>query len=348
MKIILAMTQALFIKGGAEFLAINLKASLLNAGHDVEIVNIPMMDVPIESVENHIVAVRLLEIERTWTGSSDLCIALKFPAYYIRHSNKVVWALHQYRAAYDLWDTEFTDMHIQPEGKRIRSIINNADNLYLREAKRIYTISNNVTNRMKKFNLLNSTCIYHPCPDMQKFYCGEYCDYILMPSRINATKRQWLAVEAMRHTKSKIKLYIVGKADNVILSDDIKQFVKNLKLEDRVSFYDHVSQDEKFKLYANARAVLFIPYDEDYGYITLEGMSASKPIITTTDSGGPLEFVENGQSGIVIDPTPIEIARAIDELAESKSFARELGMKAKKHISDMNITWENVVKELTK
>jgi len=348
MKIIIATSQALFVTGGAEFLAQNLGTALKNAGHEVEHVNFPMMDSPVELLENQIVAVRLLEVERTWAGNSDLCIGLKFPAYFMPHSNKVVWALHQYRAAYDVWGTEFSDMHLQPEGVRIRNIVHKADNLYLREAKRIYTISANVTSRMSKFNQISSSCLYHPCPDMEKFYGGDYGDYILMPSRINVSKRQRLAVEAMTKIKSNMKLFIVGKADNEAGNESIRKYVTEKDLEHKVRFFSFVSQEKKFELYANARAVMFIPYDEDYGYITLEGMSASKAIITCTDSGGPLEFVENYKTGLVVSPNPEDIAGAIDKLAGSVSYAKGIGTEAKKHITNMNITWDNVVKELTK
>ena len=348
MRIIIAMTQIPFITGGAEFLAMNLGAALKKAEHEVEFVNIPMYDNPVELLERQILAVRLLEIEKTSAGFSDLCIGLKFPAYYIQHSNKVAWVLHQYRHAYDLWGTEYGSMQNSPEGSRIRNVVYNADNLYLQEAKQIYTISKNVTGRMEKFNNIASTPLYHPCPDMDKFYCDRFENYILMPSRINATKRQRLVVEAMAQTKSDIKLYVLGRPDHPSLLEDLQNLIKERKLENRVELFDFVSQEEKIKLYANARAVMFIPYDEDYGYITLEGMSASKAVITATDSGGALEFIENDKTGLIVDPNSADLAKAIDMLANSASYAMELGAAAKKHISDMDITWENVVKELTK
>ena len=124
--------------------------------------------------------------------------------------------------------------------------------------------------------------------------------------------------------------------------------MKELKVENRIKYFDYVTQEEKFKLYANAKAVMFIPKDEDYGYITLEAMESSKAVITAKDSGGPLEFVENGKNGYVVEPTPREIARAFDEIALSKSLAKEMGMKAKKQLKNKNVTWDNVVKELTK
>lgn len=88
--------------------------------------------------------------------------------------------------------------------------------------------------------------------------------------------------------------------------------------------------------------------DEDYGYITLEAMAASKAVITAKDSGGPLEFVVDGETGYVTEPDAKAIAEKIDELAVSETQAAEMGKKAKKHLSEMDISWANVVKELTK
>lgn len=348
MKIAITTVQIPFVSGGAEFLTNNLKNALIQSGHEAEIVSIPFIDSPLHYIENHIVASRLLDITNSWAGHIDLCIGLKFPAYYIPHPNKVIWALHQHRAAYDLYNTEFSNLKEDPLSKQMRQVIYNADNMYLPEAKRIYTIADNVTKRMRRYNGIESTPLYHPCPDMEKFYCGEYEDYILMPSRINITKRQRLAIEALCYSKSNIKIYLVGKADNEVEKDNLLAFIKERHLENRVRFFDYVTQEEKFKLYANAKAVLFIPLDEDYGYITLEAMAASKAVITAKDSGGPLEFVVNDRTGMVVEPTPQDVARAIDSFAASNAQAVQMGRNAKVHLEEMEITWEKVVKELTK
>ena len=348
MKVAITTVQAPFVSGGAEFLASNLKSALLSKGHEAEIITIPFMDSPVNLIEDHIIASRLFDLTNSWAGKIDLCIGLKFPAYYIPHSNKVIWALHQHRAAYDLFDTEYSNLKNNPEGNEMRQIVNNADNVYLKEAKRIYTIANNVSKRMERYNFIQSIPLYHPCPDMDKFYNGECEDYILMPSRINITKRQMLAIEAMSLSKTNTKLYIMGKADNEYEKRRILSYIKELKLQDKIKYFDFVTQEEKFKLYAYAKAILFIPLDEDYGYITLEAMAASKAIITTRDSGGPLEFVVDNKNGLVVDPTPEEIARAFDEFALSVAICKGMGENSKRHLKDMDITWDKVVKELTK
>lgn len=347
MKILITTVQVPFIEGGAELLAGNLKRELIKKGHETEIVTIPFIDSPLSAIPDHIVATRLMNLEYTWSGKIDLLIGLKFPAYFIPHPNKVIWALHQHRTAYDLFDTEYSNIKNTTEGNEIREIVTNADNQYIKEAKRIYTISKNVTSRLIKYNNINSVPLYHPCPDMEKFYCEEYENYILMPSRINITKRQKLAIKAMQYVKSSLKLFIVGAADSNEVRSDLIQTIKDYKVEDKVQYLGHVEQCEKFKLYANARAVLFIPIDEDYGYITLEAMASKKASITTIDSGGSLEFIENNVSGYISKPDAKELAKKID-LFDDKKLAKDMGNNAFKRLKHMGISWDAVIKELTK
>ncbi len=348
MKIALLTTQIPFIRGGAEMHVENLRKALVAAGHQVEIITVPFNDGPISRIEDHIVAMRLLDVSESWGGRIDFVIGMKFPAYLIPHPNKVMWILHQHRQAYDLFGTEYSNFRDDDEGRRLRDIITKADEKYLAEAKHIFANSGNVSKRLKKFCGLNSTPLYHPCPDMDKFYCKDSEDYLLMPSRINMTKRQFLALEALAKTKSNIKLYIVGAADNEQMKTWLLEGIEKHGLKDRVKYFDFVEQDKKIELYANCRGVVFIPKDEDYGYITLEAMASSKPVITATDSGGPLEFVDNGVNGFVCDPTPESIAEAMDRLGSDKKNAIAMGVEAKAKITEKNISWEHVVSELLK
>lgn len=348
MKIVLLTAQIAFVRGGAEMHVANLKKALEEAGHQVEIVALPLYDNPIEKIEDAIVAARLLDIENSWGGHVDMAIGMKFPTYFMPHHNKVMWILHQHRQAYELFNTEYSNIKNDEEGNRIRKIIRNADIKYISEAKRVYANSQNVANRMMKYCGIKATPLYHPCPGIEKFTCGESDDYILMPSRINKTKRQMLACEAMAKSKSNIKLYILGAPENNVEINEIRKFIEENNIQDRVKFLDFVPEEEKISLYANSRGVLFIPKDEDLGYITMEGMAASKPVITARDSGGPLEFIVDGQTGFVADSSAESIAEAIDSLAADKNRAIEMGADGKQHLLDMNISWNHVVEELLK
>lgn len=348
MKIIIGTVQVPFVVGGAEFHAKNLKYALIEAGHETEIVTMPFIDSPLQRIEEHIIAARLMDQEWSWGGKADLFIGLKFPAYYMPHPNKIVWALHQHRAAYELFNTEYSNIKDDIEGRRIKEIVTRADNCYLNEAKRLYANSQNVAQRMKRYNGLIAQPLYHPCPDMDQFYTGKYENYILMPSRINITKRQMLALEALTYSKSDIKLYIVGKAEAEYERNRMLNYIEEHGLEKRVKYYDFVSQQEKLQLYADSKAVLFIPRDEDYGYITLEAMASGKAVITAEDSGGPLEFVKHQYNGLIANNTPQSIAKAIDQIASDTNQAIRYGENGKKRLKEMKITWENVVKELTR
>lgn len=346
MRIIITTVQALFMKGGAEFLAANLKNALESHGHEVEIVALPFFDSPPEVIEDYIVSACLFDVKKTWVGDSDLCIALKFPAYFIRHPNKVVWLLHQHRPAYELYGSEYSNIKNDSCGNYIRNIIFNADTKFLSKVKSIYTISKNVSKRLMKNNGLSSEPLYHPCPNMEKFYEGKFKDYILMPSRINITKRQFMAIEAIAECRQSIRLIIVGKSENKHALDKLLSLISQKHLRNRVEYRSFVSEQEKYHLYSNARAILFIPYDEDYGYVTLEGMAAGKPVITAEDSGGTLEFVEDGETGFIVKPNALSIAKAIDEIAQSRHLAAELGCNGKARLKSMNISWDNVIENL--
>jgi glycosyltransferase involved in cell wall biosynthesis len=97
-------------------------------------------------------------------------------------------------------------------------------------------------------------------------------------------------------------------------------------------------------LYAGALAVVFPPYDEDYGYVTLEAFLARKPVVTTTDAGGPLEFVKDDITGFVVAPAPTAIADAIARLASDRRAAARLG--AAGYDTARTITWTGVVERL--
>src|SRR5438093_6381826 len=102
-----------------------------------------------------------------------------------------------------------------------------------------------------------------------------------------------------------------------------------------------VDDAEVIELYANALAVVFPPFDEDYGFITLEAFLARKPVVTTTDAGGPLEFVEDGVSGFVVAPTAEAIGAALARLAADRAHAAALGDAGYERAR--TITWDGVV-----
>lgn len=348
MRILVVNTHVPFITGGAEILADGLKKALIDSGYRVELIRIPFKWYPPERILDQILAMRMLDLTESCGEPVDLIIGLKFPTYFVKHHNKNLWVLHQYKQAYDLWNTKYRDIPDTSEGRHIKNIIIQSDNNFLSESKKILTISQNVSNRLKKFNYLNSTPLYPPLGSREKFFSNNFEGYIYFPSRVSTLKRQELAIESMRFTKTDIRLILTGSAENENFLNFLKERVEKYNLESKVTFTGSITEDEKIRLYANALGVLFPPYDEDYGYVTLEAMYSRKPVITCTDSGGPLEFVEDDITGYIRNPNPQEIADAIDKLYLEREKAKKLGQTGYEKIISMDISWEKVVEALTK
>ena len=106
MRVIVATVRTPFVFGGAEVLANELIQALLAAGHEAELVNLPFSNDKANRIPDQMLACKLTPLEMVSGTKVDRLIALKFPAYLIPHPNKVVWLMHQYRQAYDLWDQE--------------------------------------------------------------------------------------------------------------------------------------------------------------------------------------------------------------------------------------------------
>ena len=152
MKIALVTVQVPFIRGGAEILAEHLKVQLESRRHSAEIISIPFKWYPGETLLASMVMARLMDLSEVNGERIDLMIGLKFPAYYAPHPNKIIWLLHQHRQAYELWGTPFGDIHQWPNGEFIRASIMTNDRTLMAEAKRVFTISENVSRRLRRFN----------------------------------------------------------------------------------------------------------------------------------------------------------------------------------------------------
>ena len=78
--------------------------------------------------------------------------------------------------------------------------------------------------------------------------------------------------------------------------------------------------------------------------VTVEAHLAGKPVITTTDAGGPLEFVREGVGGLVVQPTAAAIAGAIRALTTDAATARRLGEAAQP--ASARLDWDGVIERL--
>jgi glycosyltransferase involved in cell wall biosynthesis len=344
MKIAVVNNWVPFLRGGAEHLADALTQKLREFGHEAILVRIPFRWEPPSKILESMLACRLMRLPNV-----ERVVALKFPAFYIPHDDKLLWLLHQFRQAYDLWGTEFASLPDTPDGRQIRDCIFQSDTFYLNQARRIYTNSAVTSGRLKIFNGIESEVLLPPLLETGHLVCRQYGDYIFYPGRRVAAKRQWLIAESMRYVRTAVRLVIAGRAEDPAEFDKIAGIIRTYNLADRVHLIDRfISEAEKAELFGSCLACTYAPYDEDsYGYVTLESYYASKPVITCSDSGGITSLVKEGVTGLVLEPNPKAIAAALDQLFLDRKLAARLGEAGKQLAVSLNISWDNVIRHLT-
>jgi len=342
-NVLICTTQIPFTTGGAESHVDGLRRALIEAGYSTEVVRLPFKWYPPEEIMRGALAWRLLDLSEANGKTIDLVIAMKFPCYLAAHSNKVLWIMHQHRAAYNLWGTQFDDLSTSPEGARIREWIRDCDLRFISEAKKVFANSNTVADRLRRYNQIESEPLYHPPPSFEQLRTGEQGDYFFYPSRLEPQKRQELLIEALRFTTSPVKIVLAGGAHNL---ERYQSLIKTFSLNERVRLLGFISTDELVQWYADSLAVCYLPFDEDYGYVTLEGMLSGKPLIVPRDAGGPTEFIEHERNGLIVDPDPRSIAEALDQLYLDRERSRNMGLRAREKVLSMNLSWQNVVEKL--
>jgi len=343
-RLLIATVQVPFVRGGAEMLADGLHEALTTAGHEAEIVRLPFKWYPPERLLEQVLAARLFDLTESSGTAIDRVIGLRFPAYLLPHPDKVLWLLHQYRTAYDLWGTELCELMHAPNGEDVRDAIRAADTAFIPEAHARYTISANVANRLRAFCGIDAEALYHPPPAAALLRCAPAEDFFFLPSRFNRTKRQLLIVEALALCREPVRVRFSGPTDDAVYAREVRDRVEALALAGRVDWLDSIGDEAKSDLYARCLGVVFAPIDEDYGYVTLEAMLARKPVITCSDSGGPLELVRPGENGFVCAPDAKALATAYAEVSESPSLAERLGAQGRRDVAPMS--WDAAVKKL--
>jgi glycosyltransferase involved in cell wall biosynthesis len=342
-SVLVCAAQAPFLSGGAEVHVRELVANLKRRGFRVDVVSVPFHGYPPSEVPRQALAWRLLELRHATGDSVDLVIPTKFPSYLVRHHRKVAWVVHQYREAYELLGTELSPLGGGSEDRALVETIRTMDKAALGECRGLFTISRRVSERLARFCGLAAPPLYPPPQQQERYHCESYSDFLLCPGRLDRTKRPELALRALARSGSAARLKLTGDGP---LRGDLERLAEELGIASRVEFLGFVSEAELVALYAACRAALYVPFDEDYGFVTVEALLSKKPVVTASDAGGPLEFVEDGQSGFVAAPEPEALGDAIARLfALPEARLAELGEEGRRRVA--GIGWDVVIDRLT-
>jgi glycosyltransferase involved in cell wall biosynthesis len=339
--VLVCEAQTPFVRGGAEFHVRELVRQLRAAGHDAELVSVPFKWYPKDEILAHAAAWRLLDLEESNGRPIDLVIATKFPTYFVRHPRKVVWLIHQHRAAYELAGSRFSDFAHVEDDVALRERLVALDTAMLGECRRLFANSANTAARAGRFNGLSVEPLYHPPRLADRLHAGPAGDYVLSVGRLEHVKRIDLAIRALAFAPSRIALAVAGAGSQ---RESFEQLAGTLGVADRVRFLGEVGDDDLVALYAGALGVIFPPYDEDFGYVTIEAFLAHKPVVTTTDAGGPNEFVVDGVNGFVTAPEPEALGAAVAALDADRPRAAAMGEAG--YDRARHITWTGVIDRL--
>jgi glycosyltransferase involved in cell wall biosynthesis len=378
MKIaIVAPSPVPFQVGGAEKLWWGMLTYLNSqTNHQCELIKIPIREDNFWNLIESYYKFYQLDL-----SSFDLVITTKYPAWMVRHSNHHLYLQHCLRGLYDTYHfthlpTEIHSRHskikrlleamehpkeiylndffeslfemrqddrIEEElfrfpGPFIRKIIHFLDKKAMENITFFSAISRTVTQRKEYFpSHAHVKVVNHPS-NLTTFKNHSY-DYFFTPSRLDAPKRVRMIVEAYLRAKTDIPLKVAGKGP-------LEQELRDLSRHDqRIEFLGFISDQELIECYARAYAVIFIPYDEDYGLVTIEAMMSEKPVITFRDSGGVTEFVENGKTGYVCEPDVNRLTEIMEQVSkEGKNALIQMGKNGRKRVE--SIQWAELMREL--
>lgn len=367
-----------FTIGGMEYLLWGLQDNINNLSeHKVELIKLPTKEDDFWNLINSYKQFYNLDLSHF-----DMIITTKYPAWMVKHKNHVCYMAHRLRGLYDTYhfmnlpdepslDNEYIkkavdymkredtnidglfsildeirinqakipNNHFDLPSPFLKKIINFLDNKSLENTKKFYAISKTVKNRKEYFPINAEVEVVYPPSALPYFQEGEY-DYLFTVSRLDNAKRINLIIESMKYVKSNIKLKIAGTGP---MEKELKKLAEN---DDRIEFVGFVNDEELIKYYSNSKGVIFIPYEEDYGLVTIEAMMSRKPVITSYDAGGVTEFVQEGVTGFISKSNAADIGKSIEKLANlNLNEVKEMGERAYNKVKD--ITWSNTVSRIT-
>jgi glycosyltransferase involved in cell wall biosynthesis len=339
MRIVVTHPQVPFAHGGAEVLAERLTAELNARGHQAALVTVPFKWYPRTRVLTNALAWRLLDLDEVEGRRIDLLIATKFPSYAVKHANKRVWLVHQFRQAYELDRTQLGQFDESAAERAARRKVHELDRRTLGEAQRLFAISRNVAERLRRSLGLEAEVVLPP-PQELDYRCDAYEDFVLSVGRLDRAKRIDLLLEAAAADQS-LRVVVAGDGPD---RERLERVAKSHELDGRVEFRGRVDARELADLYARCGAVYYAPLDEDLGLVPFEAFRSQKPVITTTDAGGPLDVVADRRTGLVTAPSAAALADALRYLRAHPDERRAWGEAGK--VAAERVTWDAAIDRL--
>ncbi|SDY48083.1 Glycosyltransferase involved in cell wall bisynthesis [Jannaschia faecimaris] len=344
MRIVVANSHVAGVHGGAEELAANLVRELgRTRGISAKLLRIPFDWSSQEDLLTQVLGLRNLDL-----GAIDLLIPLKFPAYFLQAPRRTAWIVHQFRQAYDMHGGPFTFFENSQKGQDVRRALIEQDTLELPRYDRLFTNSSVTQNRLFSYNGIGSDILHAPVNTPDLFACEDFEDFLFVGGRINASKRQKLVLDALAATAPDVRVVIAGPCEDDTYLADMRRLIQERELGDRVILKPTFLPREEIIDYNNrCLAAVYVPVDEDsFGYVAMEASQSGKALVTTLDSGGVADLVEDGLSGFVTAPTAEALGDAMQSLWTDRHATRDMGKRARERLDSFGLTWDRTIEML--
>ena len=339
MRIAVCRPQVPFARGGAEIFSDALVEELRVRGHEADSVTVPFKWYPGARVLTQAFLWRLLDLTEADGKRIDMVVATKFPSYLVRHPEKRVWLVHQFRQAYELDRTDLGQFGESPEDRAIRRQVQELDRVALGEASRLFATSQNVAGRLERATGLVAEVMPHPAQELAYRNDG-HGDFVLSVNRLDRAKRIDLLVDAAA-VEPTLRVVVAGDGPD---RSRLEGLARDRGLTGRVRFAGRVPAEELADLYATCFATFYAPVDEDFGLGPYESFLSGKPVITASDAGGPLEVVHDGSTGRVVAPEAAAVAAAVVWLRDHPDEAAAYGRAG--HAVAAEVTWDRAIGRL--
>lgn len=381
MKIaIVAPTPVPFSRGGAERAWTGLYGALLDAGHEAEMVKVPVRESTLAEVAAGYRAFAALDLDHF-----DVVISSKYPAWICSHPRHVLWMFHPLRGLYDTYGhfgiptapgpvqpatAALLDAVGQPTRRSaVGDVLDHLDaavaalgadhpdlalpgpvsRLVVRWLDRVALDPTEIARHVALSRTVATRADYLPEGVGARV---AHAPSDLVPPRPGGGPRSHLFTASRLDHPKRLDLliramaHVPGEVPLLIggTGPDEARLRALAGGDPRIRFAGFVPDDELADLYGAAVAVPFVPLDEDYGLIAVEAMAAGAPVVTCTDSGGPAELITNGSDGLVVTPDPVALGRALAALVADPERAARLGTAARRRAA--RISWPAAIRTL--
>lgn len=239
-----------------------------------------------------------------------------------------------------LHGTSFSRNTKTKEGiKSIKKILNGVD----------YSIcvSNKIEREAKKIGVNNTRIIYNGINEqkLEEVNKDDYKYNIISVGSLSLNKKHDITINAISELSKKypqIKLNIVGTGSEI---DNLKNLVKEKKLDNVVCFRGQISNEEVQKLMSESYIFVLPSVNEGFGIVYAEAMKA-KCVTIGTKNEGIDGFIKNGVNGFLVNPNVDEIVELIENIYNNKYDIVAIRKEALKDVEQL--TWKNNAKKYLK